>query len=150
MHHLKTSFLFLCTLFLLSCGNFSEITLGDISGVSVKGFEDNALIIELKLPVENPTMHRITVTDFDTKIFMNNQYLGKLNTKDPIVIKAKSTEVKDLVLEVRFSNFFGAAMNIINIQKGQKVLFKIEGEVLARSLLIRKKIAINESQEIVF
>lgn len=150
MHQLKTCLLFLTLLLLASCGKFSEITIGDISGVTLKGFENDALIVTLQLPIENPTTHRITVKDFDTKIFLNNQYLGKINTREPIVIKAKSNEVHDLVLDVRIANFFGTALNLMNLQKGQKVLFRLEGNVSARTFFMRKRIEINESREVVF
>jgi LEA14-like dessication related protein len=150
MHYLKNIFIILIPLTLCSCGNFSEVIIGEISGVTIKGFEENALIVQLQLPVKNPTLHKITITDLDTKLFMNEQYLGKLNTKDPIVIRSKSSEVKEILLVVRFSNFLGAAINMMNIQKGQKVKFRLEGEIHARSMLISKTIPINESHEVVF
>jgi LEA14-like dessication related protein len=148
--NLKACFIFLSALLLASCGKYSQITIGDVTKVSIKGFEDNALIVSLNLQIDNPTISRIVVKNFDTKLYINNQYLGKLTSQEPIVIQAKSNEVHELVLNVRIANFFGAALNLLNIQSGQKVLFRIEGDLTARSCLMRKKIEINESREVVF
>jgi LEA14-like dessication related protein len=148
MRHLKIFYLLLLPIFVISCGNFSEITIGDINDLSVKGFEENAMIVSLNLLVENPTLRKITVYDFDTKVFINNQYLGKATLRDPIILKAKSNEIHNVVFEIRLANIFGTALTLMNFQKGQKVLFMLDGNAYARTLLIRKKIEIKESREV--
>ena len=148
MRHIKIYFLVLLPFFFISCGDFSNITIGEITGLTIKGFEENAMIVELSVPVNNPTMHKITVSDFDTKVFMSNQYLGKVTSKEPVVLKANSFEVYDLVLEVRLANVFGTALTLMNLKSGQKVLFRLEGTVQSRALLIKRKIDINESREV--
>ncbi|RPJ73161.1 MAG: hypothetical protein EHM20_12705 [Alphaproteobacteria bacterium] len=149
MRHLKIYSLFLLLFFSVSCGNYSKITIGQINGVVIKGFEGNALIVSVRVPVDNPTRHKITISDFDTKIFMNNQYLGKMILSDPLVLKAKSDQVYDLLMEIRLANLFGTALNIMNLKSGQIVLFRLEGTVQSRSLLLRRKIEINESREVI-
>jgi LEA14-like dessication related protein len=132
-----------------SCGNFSKITVGNISGVTIKGLEDNALVMAVKIPVENPTLHKITVTDFDTKVFINDQYLGKILMDDKIIFPSKSNDVYDIDLNIRLANFFGAALTIMNLRSGQRINIRMEGELTARSALVRRKVPINEIREVV-
>jgi LEA14-like dessication related protein len=150
MRHLKIYYLFALSFILISCGKFSEITVGEINGVTIKGFEENAMIIALSIPVNNPTHHKITLSDFNTKVTMNNQYLGKVNSSDPVILMANSQQVYDLVLEVRLANVFGTALTLMNMKKGQRVLFRIEGSMNARTFLVKKKLEINESREVTF
>ena len=150
MKHLNIYLLFVVYFLVLSCGRFSDITIGDISGVNVKGFEENALIVELNVPIDNPTMHKIRISKFDAKIYMNNQYLGKVSNKSPLVLNARTNHVYNILLEIRLANIFGTAMNIMSIGKGQKVKFRIDGTLSARTLLLFKKIEISESREVTF
>ena len=149
MHRLNIYFCFLYLITLTSCGRFSEIIVGDISSVTFNGFEENALVVTLTVPVDNPTTRKITITDFDTKLFMNDQYLGIVTSKEPVIIKPRTNEIHNVTLDVHLANFFGMALNLMNLQKGQKVLFRLEGRVSARSLLMKRKIPINESREVV-
>jgi len=139
---------FLFIVIFSSCGRFSEITVGDIHGVTIRGFEENALVVMLSVPVENPTMHRITITDFDTRLYMNSQYVGNITSVDAVILPPKSEMVHDMVLHVRLANFIGTAIGLMNLTKGQKVNFRLEGTVSARTFLARRKIAINEAREV--
>lgn len=134
---------------LTSCGNFSKIVIGDISGVNIKGLEDNALVVSVRLPVENPTLYKITVTELDSKVFMNDQYLGKIIMEDKIVFPAKSNEVHDIDLNIRLANIFGAAITMMKLRSGQRINFRLEGELTARSALLKRKIPFSEVREVV-
>jgi LEA14-like dessication related protein len=150
MKHPNIYFLFLILLLMQSCGKFSAISVGEISEVSVKGFEDNALVVSLSVMIDNPTIHRIVVSDFDTKVFMNEQYIGKIACKDPIVLKARSNEIHRLSMQIRLANIFGTALHLMNMPKGQKVLFRLEGSISGRTAIIKRKVEVNESREITF
>ena len=135
-------------LFFSSCSGFSDVTVGDVQSVSVNGFEDNALAISLSVPVENPTMHRIKISELDAKVYLNGTYLGKVKLSEPFIIEKKTNRSYDLVLKVRVANFLGTAFTMMSMGKGQKVHFRAEGYLLAKSMLLRKKITINEDRDI--
>jgi LEA14-like dessication related protein len=136
-------------LFLTSCGNFSEVRVGEVKELIVNGFEDNALIMALRVPVENPTRHKITVTGLDLKVFMNDRYVGKVNSTEHLVLPARSNDQYNMELEVRVANFFGTALTLMNLKKGQKINFRIDGVISARSILIKKNIEITEERQII-
>ncbi len=148
MIRLKKYSYFLFFILLISCGKFSEITVGEIHGFTIKGFDDNALVVMFSIPIENPTLHRITITDFDTRVYMNSQYVGKITSSESLLLPAKSAMIHEMEFKIRLANFLGTALGIMNLKKGQKVSFKLEGTVSARTLLIKKKININEIREV--
>jgi LEA14-like dessication related protein len=145
----KIVFILIVTFISTSCGNFSKIAIGEINGITIKGIEDNALIVAVRIPVENPTLHKITITDFDSKVYINDQYLGKVLIDDKIVFPSKSDAVYDVDLNIRLANFFGAALTMMNLRSGQRIKIRMEGELSARSALMKRKIPVNETREVV-
>ncbi|MBA7522518.1 hypothetical protein ES705_14637 [subsurface metagenome] len=132
-----------------SCSNFSEIYVGEVREFTVKGFEDNALVVTAAIPVTNPTLYKIRITEIDLKVYMNNQYLGKIHSIEQLVLPAKSDETYNMDLNVRVVNLFGAALTMINLKKGQKINFRMEGTITARSVLVKKRIEIHEERIVV-
>ena len=132
-----------------SCGNFSKITVGEVKDFTVNGFENNALLASVSVPVDNPTHHKITITEMDLKVYMNNQYLGKLNTIEPVVLPSKSYGKYDIDIKIRVANFFGAALTLMSLQKGQVIIFRMEGSVGARSMLLKKNFEICEERKVI-
>jgi LEA14-like dessication related protein len=141
-------FLAIFALFLVSCGRLSEIQVGDVNNITVKGFEDNALLVSADLSISNPTINKITITEFDTHVYLNDQFLGKMNSVEHIVIHAKSSEKYTIVFNIRLSNFLGTAFAMMNLKEGNKIKIKIEGTITARSLLVKHKIDVSESRNL--
>ena len=148
MFRFNKSVYFLFLLLLSSCGRYNEITVGEIHGITINGFEENALVVTLSVPVGNPTLHRITLTDFDTRLYMNSQYVGKITSVYPIILPPRSEIQHDLVVHVRMANFIGTAIGLMNLKKGQEVNFRLEGTITARTILMKRKIDINEIRDV--
>lgn len=131
-----------------SCSGFSDISVGDIQSFNVDGFEGNSLVIRLSVPVKNPTVHRIKISDLDAKVFMNGTYLGKVKLSEPLIIEKKTNKSYDLKLNVRIVNLLGSAFAMMNIGHGQTVHLRAEGYFSAKSMLLKKKIKINEDRNV--
>ena len=142
--------LFFSTLVLLfsSCGSFSDVVISDPADFKIKGFEDNMLAVSIALPAENPTAYKITVLEIESKVFLNETYLGKIVTTERVVLPPHSKDTYDLNLNIRVANIFGTAFTVMGLKTGQKVKIRLEGEVKARSLFIPKRVPINETREI--
>jgi LEA14-like dessication related protein len=138
----------LFALLISSCTGFSDITIGDVKKVEVKGFEENSFIVAVKLTIDNPSGHKIKVADINSKVFINNQYIGKIVSSDEIIIPAKTNTDYTIQLKVRLTNILGTAFAMMQLSDGNKVKVRLEGELTARSMLMKKKIQINESREI--
>jgi LEA14-like dessication related protein len=140
--------IFLISFLLISCGKLSEIKVGEVNNISVIGFEDNALKISAEIAIENPSINKITITGFDTRVYLNDQYLGKINSAEHLVIHSKSSEKYTILLNVRLSNIFGTAFAMMNLKEGNKINVRVEGVITARTLLIKRKINISESRNL--
>ncbi len=139
----------LATIVFASCSNFSNIRVGEVKEFTVNGFDNNALMVAVQVPIENPTIHKITVTDMDLKVYMNNQYLGKVNSVEPIILPANTNDHYNIDLKVRVANFFGAALTLMSLKNGQIINFRMEGTIGTRSMLIKKNIEIREERKVV-
>jgi LEA14-like dessication related protein len=132
-----------------SCGKISQIEVGEVNNFQIKGFEENALLVELTLPVTNPSRHKISVIGIDAKIYINQDYLGHINSIDTIVIPRKSSGNYAVLLRVRMANPLGAALTVMNFRQGQKINLKIEGDITTKASFIRKKLEIMEERNVV-
>ncbi len=134
---------------LISCGKISETEITNINSFKIKGFEGNALAVEADLSIKNPSGHRIHIKDIDAKIYIDKNYLGRINSIDPVSIKPRSSDIYAFVLYIRMANPLGAALTVMNLKQGQRINIKIEGEITARTSLIKRKIDIKEERSVV-
>ncbi len=131
-----------------SCGNFEEIEIGEPKEVKIRGFEDNLLVFDIGLPVNNPTLYRISIKEMDVRVFLNDKYIGKLLIDEKISIKAKKDTVYYLPVKIRLANVLGTAFIMMNMKKGSQSEVRFEGQIKARALLITKTIDIKETKKI--
>lgn len=141
------SFLFIVVLF-SSCGNFEKIEIGEPGNFNIKGFEDNYLLVNVDVPVSNPTMYRIKIKEIDVRVFLNGRYIGKLFIDEEVVIKGKENRNYELPVKVRLNNLLGTAFIMMSLKKGQSVEVKFEGAVTAKSLLLKKTVEIDDKVNI--
>lgn len=130
-----------------ACGNFDDVTIGEPTDVKVKGFEDNFLKVNVTVPVNNPTIHKIKIEKMDVKVFINDRYIGKLVIDDNLVLRGKENTLKQIPVKVRLSNILVLAFIRMSLKKGQQTEARFEGEIEARALLIKKTIKINETRK---
>ncbi len=127
-----------------SCGNFENIEFGDPQDFKVKGFEDNFLMVNVNVPVKNPTIYRINLKEIDVRVFLNGKYIGKLLIDDNVIIKGKESRTCELPVKVRLNNLLGAAFIMMNLKKGQQVEVKFEGTITAKTFLLKKTVEIDD------
>lgn len=135
---------------ILSCGNLENIEIGEPQNIKVRGFEDNYLLVDVELPVNNPSFYTINISDMDVRVFLNDRFLGKLIIDEKIKIKPKQSTIYKLPVKIRIANILGTAFIMMNMKKGKEAAVKFEGEVKARSFLLFKTIEINETRNVRF
>jgi LEA14-like dessication related protein len=140
--------LFFSSLIFSSCGKFEDIKLGDLQEVQVLGFEDNYLKLSVSIPIENPTIHRITIKNIDLRVFINQQYIGKLVVDENIAINPISNKVYTMPVKIRIANILNMAFIMMNLSKGKLVDFSFEGNVVVKTMLITRNFEIKESRSV--
>ena len=150
MNRLKSLLWILILLVLAGCGRYKNIEVGDLQDYAIKGFDENALIVTLKIPVNNPSIYRITISDLDTRMFVNGQYIGKVFTDQQVVLPSRSEQIHELELRVRLANFLATAGSLMSIRRGDEVVLRLEGTFHARTFLFKKEIEVNESRKVIY
>lgn len=150
-HRALIHFAFLAiVLALSSCGGkVSEIQLGEVHDVKILGFEENSLLLEVSMPIHNPSMHKIKVSEVDLKTYLNGTYIGRMQVDDQIVIKRKKNSNVTLPIKIRLSNVLASAFIMMNMKSGEAVHVKFEGSVLAKSMIFKRRIEVNETRQVV-
>ncbi len=132
----------------MSCGKISDIEIGNIESVKLNKGNSSTLNIEARIPVNNPSSHRIKVQAIELKTFINDRYLGKLTCHDKIIIKPKSNKIYTLNFDVKISNIFTATLLLMNPH--QHIKLGLQGTVKAQTCLVTKKIKIDEVRKVSF
>lgn len=145
----KLVFIVFTAILFSSCGNFEHINIGEPNEFTVKGFEENYLLVNVNVPVENPTIHKIKIKELDIQVFLNGRYIGKLFIDEKIVINGKENRIYELPVKVRLNNLLGAAFIMMNLKKGQRVDVKFEGTVTGKTLIFKKVVEIDDSTSFV-
>lgn len=135
---------------LVSCGNFEQIEIGEPKDLKLRGFQDNYLLVDVAIPIENPTLHHITLREMDVKVFLNNQYIGKLLIDETVKIKPKSDEIYQLPVKIRLANILSTAFIMMNMKPGVSADLRFEGEVVAGTRIFKKSLPIKESRKVKF
>lgn len=148
MNRLKLLSGFLVIILFTSCGRYKNIEIGEVQEFEMKGFHKDALILSVKVPISNPSLFTVKVTEMDTRVFINDQYIGKVNIADTVILMKKSEKIYDLDLQVRIANLLGSA-KLMNLKKGSSVNVRIEGTIGGRVMGIRKKVKVDESRDVV-
>ncbi|QQS49964.1 MAG: LEA type 2 family protein [Bacteroidota bacterium] len=144
----RLSLVVLLAVFMTSCGNFEKISIGDPSEFKLEGFEDNHLKLHIKVPVDNPTHHKIIFSDIDLKVFLNGNYIGKIIMDEGLAIERNVAKEYELPIKIRLANILGAAFIMMNMKQGQKAEIRIEGTITAKSFLVKRTIDIKETKRI--
>ncbi len=144
----RLSLVVFMAVFLASCGNFESISIGDPSEVKLMGFEENYLKLLIKLPVDNPTHHKIGFSDVDLKVFLNGNYIGKIIMDESLVIERNRSKEYELPVKIRLANILGTAFIMMNMRQGQKAEIRIEGSITAKSFMLKRSIEVKETKRI--
>jgi LEA14-like dessication related protein len=148
MKQFKTYILILIILvpFISSCGGFENIKIGEPESLEVKGFEGNYLNVNVRVPIDNPTSHRVKIQEIDMKVFLNGRYIGKLYVDEDVIIKAGKNKMYDLAVKVRMANILNTAFIMMSLKEGQQVPVRFEGKIVAKSMLMQRTLDINEER----
>ena len=142
---IKNSHYIILLLLLSCCADFKDIEVGEPDDIKIKGLRDNVVMLEVRIPVTNPSSFNFRIKEINIKTSVNNQYLGRLVSDNIIVIPAKSNEIYNFNLKLKIANIIQGISVMLDILRDNNVTFQVEGYIKIKSLLINKKINIKET-----
>ena len=135
-------------LFLNACSSFKEVEFKGVENVSFGQQEDSQIPLIFDVRINNPNQFNILLKKGVVDVFLNNQFLGKSTLSNKITIEKNKETVYPIVINTSFSNLSKAALSSLGALLGKKLILKIDGKIIVKALIIRKKIDVNFTEEI--
>ena len=140
------------TLFLLffaSCIQYEEIKYSGVKNISIQSFENNELKLKITVAVENPNTYKIKITSGKFNVKTEDIDLGSFDLSDKTVIPANSKGNIDVYVSTKFKSLFSTKMlNLMSKVKSGRIPITIDGHIIAKAKIFRKKVKFNQSEEI--
>jgi len=127
-------------LFLGACNSFKPVEVGEPTDLKVSSLSGSKVNLEISLPIKNPNVYKIRVTQIRAHAFINQTKAGEITNKEKISLPSRSDEVHRLNLDVSFSDLLSSGIPVVEILREGKLDIKIKGSLTTRSFLYRKKI----------
>ena len=135
-------------LLLNACSSFKEVEFKGVENVSFGQQEDSQIPLIFDVRINNPNQFNILLKKGVVDVFFNNQFLGKSTLSNKITIEKNKETVYPIVINTSFSNLSKAALSSLGALLGKKLILKIDGKIIVKALIIRKKIDVNFTEEI--
>jgi len=116
-----------------------------ISKVGLSGVTFNIYLLVL-----NENNDEANILECDYKLYVNDTFIGKGNTKEKQILYANDTSEVVMPLEVKTSDLVGGALLIFkDVISGKELLYKVEGEVLGEANGIELKLPVSIKKKLV-
>ena len=125
----------------VACTNYDDIRVEDVRYGNLSAQSTSKIILTLDVKINNPTKKKLTITDGTLELFQQNRNLATLSVSNPMVIAPKSSEYKQLVLDVTVKDF----MALLGIKLNSNDLleqFDVEGFLKVKAGAAGKKLNI--------
>lgn len=142
----RLSFLLFITISLSSCFKYEEVTIKDIKTVKLIEFSEKGLIVESEIKIINPNSYKLSIVDSEFDVFIKNKLLAKARIDNDINIPKNSSEYHKVVLKSDYKDFAnGALVNMLalTMSGNDKVKFKVEGFIVGKAFLFKKKVEVS-------
>ena len=141
------SIILIC-LVLNACSSFKEVEFKGVENVSFGQQVDSEIPLIFDVRINNPNQFNILLKKGVVDVFFNNQFLGKSTLSNKITIEKNKETVYPIVINTSFSNLSKAALSSLGVLLGNKLILKIDGKIVVKAFIIRKKIDVNFTEEI--
>lgn len=142
----KIIYIFLTSIFLSGCFSVKDITVGKVEGIKVNKFKDSKLSIDVILPIENPNYLRFKISEINLNVSIREKELGVITNVDNVIIPPKSHLTHNFSIDLEFSNVLLGTMAFINSLSGNKVKVQLDGYIVVKSFIFKRKIYIKEDR----
>ena len=138
-----------CLFMLVGCLSYEDVEIVRVVDTNVKSFSAQGAEVEVTLQISNPNNYKITISNFDLDIFLNDSKLGKAIVSKNIVLPKKSNEQHTITIKLKGKNLTAAAMPaMLSAAMGGRIKLSAKGTVKAKAKMISKKVPIEFSENI--
>ena len=135
-------------LLLTSCITVKEVKFNGVNGVSFGKPSDNKIPLTLELMIDNPNSFNLKLKKGTVDVFINDQFVGKSKIDKKVVVQKQTKGTYPLTIQTSFSSLSKVALSSLGALFGSKIVLKIDGFIVVKAIVIRKKIKLNFKEEI--
>ena len=137
------------SLLLTSCISYEDVEITRVVSTDVKKYSSESMEVEIVLQINNPNDYKISITNSDLDLFLNNSEIGKATIKGKIVIPKKSNEGHRFTVKLNNKDLAAKTMPVIlSAALGGSVKLKVNGYIKVRAKMIGKKVPVEFTENI--
>jgi len=143
----KISLILLFIILIFSgCDVYKSVDVGYINDVRFKRMADNKISLDLNVPISNPNNFKLKIKSIDFDVSVNGSYIGKMKNDSLIVVPKQFDGIQSFPVEIQLENLLSNAMMLYKLKKGKQVEVKVDGEIIVKAFLHKKRINVSEKQ----
>ncbi|MFH1322098.1 MAG: LEA type 2 family protein [Bacteroidota bacterium] len=132
-----------------SCLSYEDVKITRVVSTDVKKFSSETVEVEVVLQINNPNNYKISITNSNLDVFLNNSEIGKATIKEKIVIPGKSNEVHRFTLKLKNMDLKAGTMPaILSAALGGGMRLTVKGYIKVKAKMISKKVPLKFSENI--
>jgi len=128
-----------------SCIGEEDISIGEVKQFQVKNIAGTNIKCAAEIEIENKYFLPVTISEGNLEAYSGKDQIGKVVLLKPVRIKSKTKEVYLLDLEIEITKPLSGLKSVIGSLFGKKSDYELKGTLMARQLLISRKIEINKT-----
>lgn len=141
----KVHFILILLVILSSCNGFESLEIRDIKQLKFTGFKDNAINLNLVVPINNPNAVSIKIKGMDMKAYYKGKPLGYVTSDEKVVLKAKTDMEYTFPVSIKITNLMQGLSLMSNSSSIKTKDFSFNGTIDVKYLLLTRTYDIDEN-----
>ena len=129
-----------CTLFLLNSCSYEPVELIEVRSIDVKRIDTDSISMNVEVLLHNPNNYRITLTDPDLDLYINDGHIGKAVFYDDLVLSKDTAMTYMVPVAAGFNGqYTSLLLNSLGGILGGKMVVRGEGTVQGKAGLFKRR-----------
>ncbi len=141
---IKTGFIFLCFIWVLTSCNTVLVTIGEAKKVKMLGMSGQEIVVGIIVPVYNPNKYAITIRKLDIQVFQGDELLGEIRDVPQIRLNSRDTTDVDIKAYLEFGDFLSGGLSLLRLYSMKNVELTLKGTASASTVFTRKRFSVDE------
>jgi len=149
--YLKYCLIGLCLISLSSCYQYEEVEIKEIKSVKFVELSEKGLVVESEIKLYNPNNYNIKILKSNFDVYVKDLKVGTARIDNKLNIEKDSERYYNLIIKSDYKDINESAIPkliALTALGSDKIPVKIDGYLVGKVFLIRKKIEI-EKEELV-
>jgi len=143
------SYSFVISILLVSCMTYEDVEITRVVSTDIKKFSAKGIEVAVALQIKNPNNYKISITEADLNVFLNNNEIGKAVIKENIVIPKNSNDVHNFTITLKNADLKASAMGtMLGAALGGSMRLTVKGYIKAKAKMISKKVPVEFTENL--